>query len=60
MVLFFLDTKLRWPNSKVVKNAGLQIWMLELLYDKYRAPFDISRDTLFDRCVVETYICSLV
>ena len=34
-------------HSKVVKNASLRIWMLELLYDKYCAPFDISRVTLF-------------
>ena len=30
-----------------VKNTGLNIWMLELLFDKYCAPFDISRVTLF-------------
>ena len=33
--------------SKVLKNTGLRIWMLELLYDKYCASFDISRVKLF-------------
>ena len=28
-------------HSKVLQNTGLRIWMLELLYDKYCAPFDI-------------------
>ena len=31
----------------MLKNTGLRIWMLELLYDKYCAPYDISRVTLF-------------
>ena len=38
-------------HSKVLQNTGLRIWMLELLYDKYCAPFDIPRVTLFYTCV---------
>ena len=38
-------------HSKVLQNTGLRIWMLELLYDKYCAPFDIPRVTLFHTCV---------
>ena len=34
-------------HSKVLQNTGLRNWMLELLYDKYCAPFDIPRVTLF-------------
>ena len=38
-------------HSKVVKNTGLHIWMLELLYDKYCAPFDISRENWWSICL---------
>ena len=38
-------------HSKVLQNTGLRIWMLELLYDKYCAPFDIPRVMLFYTCV---------
>ena len=38
-------------HSKVPQNTGLRIWMLELLYDKYCAPFDIPRVTSFYTCL---------
>ena len=38
-------------HSKVLQNTGLRIWMLELLYDEYCAPFDIPRVTLFYTCM---------
>ena len=38
-------------HSKVLQNTGLRIGMLEILYDKYCALFDISRVTLFYTCV---------
>ena len=38
-------------HSNVLQNTGLRIWMLELLYDKYCAPFDIPRVTSFYTCV---------
>ena len=34
-------------HFKVVKHTGLRIWMLDLSYDKYCEPFDISRLTLY-------------
>ena len=43
----------------MVENTGLHIWMLELLYDKYCAPFDISRVMLFDTLVWLKHIYAL-
>ena len=31
----------------MVKLTGLRIWMLELLYEKYCEPYDISRVMLY-------------